>query len=36
MWLEEPSKTLTAAVVAIVVGGAVITVGLNVLHWVLG
>ena len=36
MWLEEPNKTLTVALIALVVGGAIITIGLNTLHWALG
>ncbi len=34
--LEQPAKTLTTAVIALVVGAAVIIVGLNGLHAVFG
>lgn len=33
MWLNEPSKTLTVAALALVVGATVVIVGLNVLNW---
>ncbi len=32
----EPSRIMTIAGIALVVGAAVVIVGLNVLHWTLG
>ena len=34
MWLEDPSKTLTVATMALVVGAMIITVALTTLNWV--
>lgn len=36
MWLENPPKTLTVAVSALLVGTAVIVVGLNTLNLLFG
>jgi len=33
MWLEHPNKTLAVAGVALLVGAAIIVVGLSTLNW---
>lgn len=35
MTFEEPTKIITLAGVAVIVGGAVIIAGLNILQWAL-
>jgi hypothetical protein len=36
MWLEQPSKTLSVAVAALVFGACLVTFGLLTLHALLG
>ena len=36
MWLDQPNKVLTAACVALIVGGVVIAVGLTSLNAIFG
>ena len=36
MWLDKPSKTLSAAVAALFFGAVIVTLGLSSLNWLLG
>jgi len=36
VWLEQPNKTLVVAGTALVIGAAIVIVGLNILNWSVG